>query len=195
MNQQCRNINQSLWQTYSYFEICRRKFDPVECEKIIALHDLTHPLQSKLSNFLGLTSRDSDLFWIPRVANTDWLFSRVWETVSHYNSKYGFELADDMGQAQLTRYQSGQHYDWHMDIGPQQMSLRKITAVVELTSNQARRGGGIEVFYGQSAENEVHLDVGDIVLFPSFVMHRALAVECGTRWSLVFWLNGTRPLQ
>jgi predicted 2-oxoglutarate/Fe(II)-dependent dioxygenase YbiX len=75
------------------------------------------------------------------------------------------------------------------------MSLRKITAVVELTSNQARRGGGIEVFYGQSAENKVHLDVGDIVLFPSFVMHRALAVECGTRWSLVFWLNGTRPLQ
>ncbi len=75
------------------------------------------------------------------------------------------------------------------------MSLRKITAVVELTSNNSVGGGGIEVFYGQSAINKVALEIGDIVLFPSFVMHRALMVERGTRWSLVFWLNGTRPLQ
>ena len=139
--------------------------------------------------------RDSDLFWIPRVAKTDWIFTRVWETVKHYNSNYDFELTGDMGQAQLTRYRSGQHYDWHMDLGPQQMSLRKITAVVELTANDAIKGGGIEIFYGQSTKNRANLEIGDIIVFPSFVMHRALMVESGTRWSLVFWLPGSRPLQ
>jgi Rps23 Pro-64 3,4-dihydroxylase Tpa1-like proline 4-hydroxylase len=185
----------NFWQSYSYYEIYKRRFDPIECMNIITLHDPNHRVQGKISNLSGLTLRDSDLFWIPRLAATDWIFARVWEAVSQYNSKYGFELAEDMGQAQLTRYQSGQHYDWHMDLGSQQMSLRKITAVVELTSNNSRRGGGIEVFYGQSAENKVDLDIGDIVLFPSFVIHRASIVESGTRWSLVFWMDGTRPLQ
>lgn len=195
MKQQRAETVLSLWETYRYFEIYKRSFDPKECENIIALHDSNRRVQGKMSNSSGLTLRDSDLFWIPRLANTDWIFNRVWEALSQYNSKYGFELAENMGQAQLTRYQSGQHYDWHMDLGPQQMSLRKITAVVELTSNDSTRGGGIEVFYGQLAENKLALEIGDIVLFPSFIMHRAVMVECGTRWSLVFWLNGTRPLQ
>jgi PKHD-type hydroxylase len=100
-----------------------------------------------------------------------------------------------MGQAQLTRYQAGQHYEWHMDLGQKQLSLRKITAVVELTSKKSVKGGGLEVFYRESLENKVHLDVGDVVVFSSFVMHRALMVDSGTRWSLVLWLNGLRPLR
>jgi hypothetical protein len=129
MKQQNLEPTRNLWETFSYFEMHKSKFDPKECVKIIALHNPDHRLRSKFSNWSGLTLRDSDLFWIPRLANTDWIFNRVWEAVSHYNSKYGFELSEDMRQAQLTRYQSGQHYDWHMDLGPQQMSLRKITAL------------------------------------------------------------------
>jgi predicted 2-oxoglutarate/Fe(II)-dependent dioxygenase YbiX len=73
--------------------------------------------------------------------------------------------------------------------------LRKITAVVELAPKGLMKGGGLEIFYGESIENKVDLDVGDVVVFPSFVMHRASLIESGTRWSLVLWLNGTRPLR
>lgn len=195
MKQEQTEIDLNLWKNYSYFEIFKKRFDQKECDSIISLHDPNNRVQGKISDSSGLTWRDSDLFWIPRLVNTDWIFSRVWEVVSLYNAKYGFELTKDMGQAQLTWYQAGQRYDWHMDLGSQQLSLRKITAVVELTSNTTIRGGGLEVFYGQSAENKLDLDLGDIVVFPSFVMHRASIVKRGTRWSLVFWLNGTRPLQ
>lgn len=152
-------------------------------------------VSSKMSSVEGLTLRNSDLFWIPRVGCTDWIFSRLWGIVTLYNSKYGFNLSEDMGQAQLTRYMPGQHYDWHMDLGPGQMSLRKITAVVALTPQEPINGAGLEVFYGEAINNKVNLDIGDVVMFPSFVMHRASIVDGGTRWSLVFWLNGTRPLK
>jgi PKHD-type hydroxylase len=138
--------------------------------------------------------RNSDLFWLPRNSNTDWIFTRVWNIITLYNLKYGFELDEEMGQAQLTRYLQGQHYEWHMDLGAGQSSLRKITAVVELSSQESSNAGGLEVFYGESADNKLHINQGDVVVFPSFVMHRASVVEGGARWSLVMWLTGARPL-
>ena len=187
--------SRDLWENYNYFEICKSHFDSKECQQIIDLHSRSHLIRSTVSNAAGLTLRESDLFWIPRIADTEWIFSRLWNVVTLYNSKYGFELSDDMGQAQLNRYRAGQHYEWHMDLGSRQLSLRKLTAVVELASKDLMKGGGLEIFYGESVENKVALDIGDVVVFPSFVMHRASMVESGTRWSLVLWLNGTSPLK
>jgi PKHD-type hydroxylase len=184
-----------LWNTYHYFQTYKARFTDSECKEIIDLHTRSHLVHGKILGTGNQTLRDSDIFWIPRTTDTDWLFSRLSDLVSLYNQRYGFELADDMGQAQLTRYRPGQHYEWHMDLGSGQPSLRKVTAVVELTCKQSIQGGGIEIFYGQSVGNKVDLDAGDVVLFPSFVMHRAVMVENGCRWSLVLWLNGTRPLR
>ena len=184
-----------LWPNYRYFEVYRRRFDPEECQAIIQLHRLNPAMPSKMWGAGGSTLRDSDLFWIPRRTDTEWIFCRLREIITQYNRDYNFELAEEFGQAQLTRYRTGQHYQWHMDLGSGQLSLRKITAVIELTSKELMTGGGIEVFYGQSVDNKVDLDIGDVIVFPSFVMHRALVVQGGTRWSLVFWLNGTKPLR
>jgi PKHD-type hydroxylase len=147
-------------------------------------------VQSKIANV-----RDSDIFWIPRNSDTEWIFIRLWNVVTLYNSQYGFELSNELGQVQLTRYLPGQHYDWHMDLGPRQSSLRKITVVVELTARTEHEGGGIEVFYGDAVDNNLYLDIGDLVIFPSFVMHRASTVRNGIRWSLVQWLLGESPLR
>jgi PKHD-type hydroxylase len=94
-----------------------------------------------------------------------------------------------MGALQLTRYQPRQHFNWHMDLGPGPMSRRKISLVAELGGKYT--GGGIEVFYGGA--NRVPLARGDVLLFPSFIMHRALPVTSGERWSLVAWLLGDTP--
>jgi len=98
-----------------------------------------------------------------------------------------------MGQLQLTRYAAGQLYGWHMDLGSGAMSLRKISVVVELAGG-GYNGGGIEVFYGEGSGNRIALGQGDALLFPSFIMHRALPVQSGTRWTLVSWLTGPEPL-
>jgi hypothetical protein len=181
-----------MWKAFDYCEVFAGRFKAEECERVIALHQGTDALQSRLWG--GGLVRDSDLFWVPRTAETEWIFARIWEVVTQYNSRYGFELFEEMGQLQLTRYAKGQHYNWHMDLGGGPASLRKISVVVELAVG-GYDGGGTEVFYGEGTNGRTALGQGDMLVFPSFIMHRALPVQSGTRWTLVSWLTGPKPLK
>jgi PKHD-type hydroxylase len=183
-----------MWEAFHYCETFEGRFTAEECECVIALHQGTNALQSRMPRGDGAFIRDSDLFWIPRMAETEWIFARIWEVATLYNSRYGFELFGEMGQLQLTRYATDQLYNWHMDLGAGAMSLRKISVVVELAAS-GYDGGGIEVFYGEETANRIPLGQGDALIFPSFMMHRALPVRSGTRWTLVSWLTGREPLQ
>jgi PKHD-type hydroxylase len=183
-----------MWEAFNYCETFAGRFNAEECERVIALHRGMGALQSRMPQGDGGLIRDSDLFWVPRTVETEWIFSRIWELATLYNSRYRFELFEEMGQLQLTRYARDQLYNWHMDLGAGPMSLRKISVVVELAAG-GYDGGGIEVFYGAGTSNRVALGQGDALIFPSFIMHRALPVQSGTRWTLVAWLTGREPLQ
>jgi PKHD-type hydroxylase len=183
-----------MWEAFHYCETFAGQFNAEECERVIALHQETGALQSRMPHGDGSLIRDSDLFWIPQTVETEWMFARIRDLATLYNSRYRFELFEEMGQLQLTRYAKDQHYNWHMDLGEGPMSLRKISVVVELGA-AGYDGGGIEVFYGEGINNRIALGQGDALVFPSFIMHRALPVHTGTRWTLVSWLTGRRSLQ
>ena len=183
-----------MWEAFHYCETFAARFNAEECERVIALHQGMGALQSRMPRGDGAYIRDSDLFWVPRTVETEWVFARIWEVVTLYNSRYGFELVEEMGQLQLTRYAKDQLYNWHMDLGEGTMSLRKISVVIELAEAEYS-GGGTEIFYGNGLGNRIALGQGDALIFPSFIMHRALPVESGTRWTLVSWLTGRTPLQ
>jgi 2-oxoglutarate-Fe(II)-dependent oxygenase superfamily protein len=183
------------WQTYRYHEIYRKQFSEEECRAIVCLHDSYSMVTSRMNYASGDPVRNCNLFWLPRNDQTEWIFSRLWEVTKRFNEKYQFELSPEMGMAQLTRYTPGQQYNWHMDLGPKQASVRKISIVLQLSSNKDMQGGGTEIFYGDSIDKQLHTDIGDVVVFPSFVMHRAALITSGVRWSLVIWLTGPRPLR
>ena len=188
-------INRRPWQSYRYYSIYKRKFSEEECRAIISLHDSYSMFTSKMDYYTGDPVRDCNLFWLPRNDRTEWIFIRLWEAAKHFNKQYQFELSPDMGMAQLTRYMPGQQYNWHMDLGAGQASLRKISIVLQLSSNKDMQGGGTEIFYGDSIDNQLQADIGDVVMFPSFVIHRAAMLTSGVRWSLVIWLSGPQPLR
>ena len=183
-----------MWDAFHYCEVFAGRFDGAECERVIALHEGKGALRSTMPQGDSGFIRDSDLFWVPRTAETEWIFARIWDVATLYNSRYGFELCREMGQLQLTRYAKDQLYNWHMDLGAGAMSLRKISVVVELGAG-GYDGGGIEVFYGEGTVNRIALGQGDALIFPSFIMHRALPVQSGIRWTVVSWLIGREPLQ
>ena len=182
-----------MWEAFHYCETFARQFNAEECERVIALHRGTGALQSRMPHGDGAFIRNSDLFWVPRTEETEWICAGIWDLATLYNSRYRFELFEEMGQLQLTRYAPGQLYDWHMDLGGGAMSLRKISIVVELAAG-GYDGGGTEVFYGERRNNRIALGRGDALVFPSFIMHRALPVHSRTRWTLVSWLTGLGPL-
>jgi len=183
----------TLWPTFNYSEVFAAVFTGAECERVIALHQKIGVLRSTVPGGHEGLIRDSDLFWVPRTPETEWVFARIRDIATVYNSRYRFRLSEEMGQLQLTRYAKDQRYDWHMDLGHGAMSLRKMSVVVELAAG-GYDGGGTEVFYGEGTCNRIVLAQGDVLIFPSFIMHRALPVRSGTRWTLVTWLTGPEPL-
>ena len=182
-----------MWEAFHYCETFAGRFSADECERVIALHQGTGAVQSKMPRGDGGFIRDSDLFWVPRTLETEWIFARIWDVTALYNSRYGFELSEEMGQLQLTRYTKDQLYNWHMDLGAGTMSVRKISVVIELGAG-GYEGGGTEIFYGERTGSRIALGQGGALGFPSFIMHRALPVQSGTRWTLVSWLTGRAPL-
>ncbi len=183
-----------MWEAFNYCEVFAGRFSAEECQRVIAAHQQQSALQSRMPGRDRGLIRDSDLFWVPRTPETEWMFARIWEVATLYNSRYRFGLCEDMGQLQLTRYAKDQLYNWHMDLGGGAMSLRKLSVVVELADG-GYEGGGIEVFHGEGTGNRIALGQGDALVFPSFIMHRALPVQSGTRWTLVSWLTGPEPLK
>jgi Rps23 Pro-64 3,4-dihydroxylase Tpa1-like proline 4-hydroxylase len=181
-----RKVN-AMWKNFCYYKVYTCQFSQDECQYIV---DLANGNDTKIHSIMS--NRDCNLVWLFCCEETKWIFERLKNVVTEYNSEFGFDVSQEMGALQLTRYCAGQYYNWHMDLGDSQTSLRKISLVVELAS--APKGGGLEIFYGDGVHG-VPASVGDVIAFPSFIMHRALTVEAGERWSLVSWILGDNPLK
>lgn len=188
--------NENEWKNHGYFYHQAGLFAPSEARSIIDLSALQKSMESELKTHSGVILRSSALFWIAKDASTEWIFHRVGGLVRSWNEAFNFDLdCDGPSKAQLTCYRAAQEYGWHMDIGSGPASKRKISVVVGLNDGSEYDGGGTEIFYGDVGNPCFRLGVGDVLLFPSYVMHRACPVASGERWTLVFWYSGSRPFR
>lgn len=90
---------------------------------------------------------------------------------------------------QLAEYSQGEHYDWHLDLGPGANAKRKLSASIQLTDPDTYDGGDLEFWGGAVAERRQ----GTLVMFPSYMLHRVKPVTRGVRKSLVAWSFGALP--
>ena len=74
-----------------------------------------------------------------------------------------------------------------MDIMGSGINHRKVSFVCELGTNF--QGGKLQFKTG-AGHQEIDLNYGDAVLFPSFYLHRVTPLTKGTRESLVQWISG-----
>lgn len=184
------------WSEHLYFSEYTQLFSPVETQKIIELSKVLPRYESKLATGTGRPLRDCSIFWIYRGHGADWVLDRVAEMVRAWNEVYRFEIAANQpAAAQLTLYRASQEYSWHMDLGAGQSSLRKVSIVVGLNDPAQYTGGGTEIFYGGGESPTLRLAAGDAICFPPYVMHRAVPVETGERWTLALWFLGDRPFR
>jgi PKHD-type hydroxylase len=181
-------LNQMQWNDFCYYRTFPKLFTPSECRGIVDLHQILQSHTSRLS-YLGDSHRDSQLYWLD-IQQYPWIRERVIDVTQKYNEDTRFEIDLNLRIAQLTAYHPGQFYEWHTDLGAGDTSLRKITVVAELFRSDNLIGGGLEVF-----NQDVRLQPGDVVVFPSFALHRALPVTSGVRWSLVQWVLGPEPFR
>ena len=171
-------------------------FSPQECDDIIKLGLEAETIQATISQnkVIDTKYRDSKISWLECLYSNDWLWHKINNIILEVNAKYyKYKLLGFRECLQFTQYLGpGTHYNWHMDFGPGTMSIRKLSAVVQLSDEKDYRGGSLELLYGADPffANKTR---GTIIIFPSFTMHRVAPISSGKRYSLVLWASGHEP--
>ena len=151
--------------------------------------------------------RDSNIVW----CDEHWIHKEIMEyiRIANVNANWNFEIfaSEDI---QFTKYEPGQHYDWHQDswkdvykndhpLEKVRGLARKLSAVILLSNPNEYTGGEFKIFLPESPKraNKKCIKVveelktkGSLIVFPSHYFHKVEPVLTGTRYSLVSWYLG-----
>ena len=115
------------------------------------------------------------------------------------NFKFQLEKPYQLEDIVLLRYENTDKYDWHLDIGKNETSVRKISAIIQLSDEQDYEGGDLKFnLRGLDSSNGDTVmspppefkQQGSLVIFPSFLWHKVEPITSGKRYSLVMWTLG-----
>jgi PKHD-type hydroxylase len=180
------------------FRVVENFFNHQEVEKIIDLEELQNFNKGRVGNADGQFDsnvRDSDISWLSRSKESDWLFFKFHDLVGDVNHDCFMYDIDGFESFQYTKYKKGQHYSWHFDAYTQYTTWeRRISAVILLTDPQKYEGGELQVVTNGNIEQPMTFKppAGSVVFFASWMPHRVVPVQKGIRKSLVAWIMGKR---
>ena len=170
----------------TYYQVFEKALPSDFCDYIVKTTDWNSAQEAKVrrnGDELDPIARISQNIWANKnspigcVAQTYiGLANRIWN--------YTLNRIEDI---QMTEYKPKGHYDWHIDsFEPVNGEQRKLS--ISILLNDEFIGGGLEI-NGKFKES-VLKSKGDIVVFPSFLSHRVVPVELGTRYTAVSWAYG-----
>ena len=137
--------------------------------------------------------RKSEIKWIPQNPHFKWIYDRLAKLIIEANEAlWQFDLTGILDNIQFTVYhEGGGHYNWHLDIGPRELSWRKISLTIQMSEDEDYEGGELEFMRGPHP-GKAPRGKGVVVIFPSYILHRVSPVTKGTRKSMVLWVGGGR---
>ena len=114
-----------------------------------------------------------------------WLQEKMFNKVKFLNDeRFKFNIEQPEGELKYIEYGVGDHYNWHIDMNPNDKQPRKLTGIIML--NDDYLGGYLQ--FGMKDKNErwitVPIKKGTITIFPSFLSHRVSHVQRGPRYSI-----------
>lgn len=136
-------------------------------------------------------------------SNTQWLYDKINNLVGYYNDTlFGFDLTG-YDYFQYAEYDVTGKHNFHMDIAmntPEPITyrinehLRKLTIVLMLNQQGVDfEGGDFQVNLSEERlPVTVNMDKGNVLILPSFLLHRVTPVIRGLRKTLVTWVIGPK---
>jgi len=167
-------------------------FTEDECKEIIKIGQSLDQLNGTVSaeNVVNKDTRICNVAWMKFNEETKFIYEKISNVVTNLNENFfQFDLTGFVEHFQFTEYNSPDNfYTYHTD-SFYGHTVRKLSVTLQLTPQEQYKGGDLELFYGGKPE-KMKKDVGRLVVFPSYTLHRVLPVTKGTRHSLVGWVNG-----
>tara|TARA_R100000005_G_C4923077_1_gene155450 strand:- start:159 stop:749 length:591 start_codon:yes stop_codon:yes gene_type:complete len=170
-------------------------FTTKECEKFIELCDTIESQKGTITsqNAVDESYRSSTVRWLPYPyvdKRFDEIYSKVQDIAIEINKNYlKYDIMGLGENIQYGVYEESDHYNWHMDVGPWQQSIRKFSLSILLNHPSEFEGGEL-MFKTGKGEYVRNLRLGDCCYFPSYFLHKVTPITKGTRKSLVVWITG-----
>ena len=184
----------------NFFEIISSPLDNLfKQENINNINNLALTLPESPSTFEGSKQdknvRHCVIKWIGQTPESLGLFNILKEYIIESNSNcWNFDITYSDDSIQYTEYKGGEngHYDWHMDMMPNNFS-RKLSLVVQLSDPNEYEGGELHFQDYKNPQNLIKIEKkqGLITIFPSYLRHKVTPVTKGIRKSLVWWVGGS----
>jgi PKHD-type hydroxylase len=188
----------AMWQLWE------SRFYKATCERIISLASLLPEQQAVIGSDgenvkEDPTMRRSKVRWL-NGAMPDFkdLYLDVVDMFREGNKRaFGAELWH-LHEMQFTKYDDADEgfYNWHNDVmwESPNCSHRKLSMVIQLSDPSEYEGGDLEIqtIHLGPPDPAVLRKQGNVIVFPSFLMHRVTPVTKGTRYSLVAWMEGPK---
>ena len=163
-------------------------------EEIKKIYELASKFPAQEATTFGADEdyRRSEIKWMSFNEDTKWVYEKLIDCMQEANDNtYGFDWDGSTEAIQFTTYEANVegHYDWHMDIGDVNQN-RKISCVMMLNDDYE---GGKLMIDGKALDQTY--GAGNVVIFPSYMLHKVEPVTKGTRNSLVVWGIGDEPFK
>ena len=177
------------------YAVFRGRLSPSECERVLTLAKLQPQAGGTIGGGkLSPAVRTSQVAWLRRTHDTDWLYARLAAVAQEArDAYYPFHLSGFWEPLQVSRYIGSDrgHYSEHKDLGPGATSVRKLSLVC-LLSPRSEFGGGTLRMLGKSHSDKAchELSQGTVIAFPAWELHAVSPVTRGERASLVAWVCG-----
>lgn len=135
--------------------------------------------------------RKSQIKWCPQTDEWHWVYEKLHNMIYEANEiMWKMNITHMREQIQYTEYyEGGGHYDWHMDCGIGIQNQRKLSVTVQLSDSDEYEGGDLQFNLGGDPKTGQR-GKGNVIIFPSFYLHRVTPVTKGTRKSFVLWVGG-----
>lgn len=178
-------------QNYYWFE---DGFSREETNKILEFAEEVPFQRGNTASGAGDSMRSSNIKWLPKNDKFQWVYRRLMDlSVEANDALWKFDLVSAPELIQYTTYNAEEkgHYGAHQDIGPGDMSLRKVSVTVQISEADDYEGGDLQITQGGDGWLTCPRGFGTTVVFPSYMMHRVTPITKGTRKSLVLWVGGS----
>ena len=127
-----------------------------------------------------------------KVYTMDWfvhstVYDYIWRHILLINRVWNFDLSH-FSDGQVIEYNKGDFFKPHVDQGFMMNTFvleRKLSITIQLNSREEFEGGRLTI-NGESAD----MDMGDLIVFPSILVHEVEEVTGGTRYAFVGWVDG-----
>lgn len=163
--------------TFDYIKTIRENLDSKPLEKgLIHVGMSPHAMVSK-------EHRMSKIYLIPRIQSHSEFYDYFSDLVYNVNAiNFRYKL-DSLSLIQYSLYDANDssHINWHVDNA-------KLTFVIQLSTPDEYDGGELQFNNGNIML--ASKEIGSIIVFPSYLLHRVTPITRGIRRSLVIWADG-----